>query len=248
MPSSSRTAPRTVSKLRRRPQQLPLALHTWGGRRPGAGRPKKPGSGPPHRSRASFASRYPVHVGLRVEAGLPSLRRTPSRRVLEACLREGKERDGFRLVHYSIQHHHLHFIVEASGARSLSSGVKALCIRIARRLNPLLERKGRVFAERYFARVLKTPKEVRACLRYVLLNGQKHESQRGVGHFPQGALDACSSARFFDGFRGRVPQSLDDNDAPVTQARTYLLRKAWRVHGLISRADIPGLCSRSGAP
>ena len=175
---------------------------------------------------------------LRVEKELPSLRRAKVVAVLVECLRESKERKGFRLVHYSIQH--LHLIVEAGGAGALSSGVRGLSIRIARRLNALLGRKGRVFAERYFARALKTPREVHNCLRYVLLNGAKHGAQRG-SVYRQGAKDPCSSARTFDGFRGVVPLPIDEDTSPVAQARTYLLCKGWKVHGLISLDDIPGL-------
>ena len=225
---------------RRERAQLGLSFHSWGGRRPGAGRPRTEGSGLPHRRRSPVASRHPVHLSLRVEPKLPSLRRAKERAVLEKCFREGKERAGFRLVHYSIQHHHIHLIVEAQGAEALSSGVRGLSIRIARLLNTLLGRKGRVFAERYFARALKTPREVHHCLRYVLLNGTKHEAQRGVA-YPRGGKDPCSSARYFDGFRGVVPVPLDEDTSPVAQARTYLLRKGWRVHGLISLCDIPGL-------
>jgi hypothetical protein len=40
-----------------RPVQLALTIRTWGGRRPGAGRPRKPGSGPAHRRQPAAASR-----------------------------------------------------------------------------------------------------------------------------------------------------------------------------------------------
>lgn len=187
-----------------------------------------------------MASRHPIHLCLQVEPELPSLRLAKVRTVLEECFRESKQRKGFRLVHYSIQHHHLHLIVEAQGSEALSRGTRGLSIRIARRINALLARKGRVFADRYFARALKTPREVHHCLRYVLLNGAKHEAQRGVV-YPKGGNDPFSSARYFDGFREVVPVPVDEVTSPVAQARTYLLRKGWRLHGLISMDDIPSL-------
>ena len=240
LPRSPATARRHPQRPRRPSGQLKLSMNTWGGRRKGAGRPRKEGSGPPHRSRSPVASRFPVHLCLKIEKALPSLRRQKARSVLEACFRDGKERDGFRLIHYSIQHHHLHLIAEAQGALALSRGVRGLSIRIARHLNRLWDRKGRVFAERYFARTLKTPREVRNALRYVLLNGARHDAARGV-LIARGGLDPYSSARTFDGFRGLEPQVLSAAKSPVAKARTYLLCRGWRVHGLISLSDVPAL-------
>ena len=41
----------------------------------------------------------------------------------------------------------------------------------------VFERRGSVFADRYHDRVLKTPREVRNALRYVLGNGRKHAAE-----------------------------------------------------------------------
>src|SRR5262249_58600166 len=46
-----------------------------GGYREGAGRPKEPGAGVPHRPRGRLDARYPVHVTVRVRADVPTLRR-----------------------------------------------------------------------------------------------------------------------------------------------------------------------------
>jgi len=167
----------TQRKRRHRPRQLELRPRTWGGRRDGAGRPSL--GRVPRVPRPPVASRFPVHVTLKLDESLPNLRTKPLFGVIEPCLRQGKERDGFRLVHYSVQGHHLHLIVEAQSAQDLGAGIKGLSVRIARRLNTTLGRTGRVFAERYFARVLKTPRQTRAAIAYVLLNARRHASQRG---------------------------------------------------------------------
>jgi len=87
-------------------------------------------------------------------------------------------RIGFRLVHYSVQAHHVHLIVEAQDREALARGLRGLSIRLARQLNKVLGRRGRLFVDRYYARALSTPREVRNGLRYVLLNTTRHESQR----------------------------------------------------------------------
>ena len=74
--------------------------------------------------------------------GVPSLRSQQCITVMRAAFRAGKERFGFRLVHYAVQPNHLHDR-EAKNKRALSSSARGLAIRIAMRLNHLLGRKGR---------------------------------------------------------------------------------------------------------
>jgi REP element-mobilizing transposase RayT len=101
--------------------------------------------------------------------------------LVRQALAAGKRRFGFSLVHFSVQRDHLHLIAEASDGRALSRGVQGLAIRIARAVNRQLARKGRLFADRYHARALKTPREVRFALRYVLLNVRKHAGGLDAG-------------------------------------------------------------------
>jgi REP element-mobilizing transposase RayT len=69
---------------------------------------------------------------------------------------EARLRFGMRIVHYSIQGNHLHLIVEVDDTVSLSRGVQGLAVRIARRLNALIRRRGAVFVDRYHAHALRT--------------------------------------------------------------------------------------------
>jgi REP-associated tyrosine transposase len=212
----------------------------WGGQREGSGR--KPGPRPrdPHRRRAALAARFPCNVTLRVRRGLPSLRSRPFVRELRYRLRGACERTRFRLVHYSIQADHLHLIVEASSSQDLARGMKSIGARVARAVNRVFARRGPVLADRYHRRVLRTPREVRNALAYVLLNVRKHFRQRW-GYAPAARLDAASSGRWFEGWRrepaGREPPG-DARD--VARPRTWLLVAGWRRHGLIDPAEVPG--------
>jgi hypothetical protein len=151
----------------------------------------------------------------------------------------------FRLAHYSVQHDHVHLIVEARDARALSGGVRSVAIRIARYVNELLSCKGTFWAERWHGRALSSPREVRNAILYVLANFRKH------GRRPTRAgIDPCSSGAYFDGWRGWAP----DSGMPppyaqrpprgialgsATQARTWLARRGWRRHGLIGLDEAP---------
>jgi REP element-mobilizing transposase RayT len=205
-----------------------------GGRRKGAGRkPKGPRPRVPHRARGPHAARYPVHVTLRIEDGLPSLRGRLAFLVVKGALADGCEKSGYRVVEYSVQGNHLHLLCEASCRERLVRGMQGLAVRIAKRLNRLWIRRGRVFADRYHERVLRTPREVRSALVYVLANARKH----GVALSEW--IDRCSSACWFGGFRDRRP----DVGSPLPGARTWLLGMGWRRVGLLLQADSP-----AGAP
>ena len=173
---------RVVRKRRRRVKvdQLTFDRLRWGGERPGAGRPKVPGSGVSHLRREALASRFPVHVTVRLKRGLASLRSGAPYHVLRMAFGKGCEKAGFRLVHFSVLGNHLHMIVEAKDRQSLSRGMQGLLVRVARGLNKLWNRKGGVFADRYHERILRTPKQVRNALCYVLCNARKHGLHRTV--------------------------------------------------------------------
>ena len=212
--------------------QLPLpARPTWGGRRAGAGRKRAPGRRPsvPHRARPPHAAAHPVHVTLRTDVAVRCLR---SARVFPAVARAlaASSTHEFRILQYSVQDDHLHLLVEAENARTLSSGVRGLAIRVARAVNRALGRRGSVWRGRYHARALTTPREVRHALVYVLMNRRKHAGNvRG--------LDPCSSGQWFDGWRDL--RLAARSTVPVARARTWLAAVGWRRHGLLGLDEHP---------
>ena len=102
-------------------------------------------------------------------------------------------------MHYSLQGNHAHLIVEAEDRVSLGRGMMAIGSRVARAVNRVAARSGRVLADRYHVRLLETPREVRAALRYVLLNARRHAAVAGAKLAKVIRLDPASSARWFDG-------------------------------------------------
>ena len=218
-------------RSRRTREQASFAFpFSWGGARPGAGRKRDPGSGVPHGTRPALGKTHPVHLTWRFVPGLPNLRSPGLAALLRHAFDAGKDRFGFRLVHYSIQSNHLHLIAEAEDERALSRGMQGLGVRIAKRLNKELDRAGRVLSDRYHARQLRSPREVRHALRYVINNALKHGVRCALP-------DPCSSGHVFDGWRD-FAHSLSAH-APVCTARTWLLRVGWRRNGLIALADAP---------
>jgi REP element-mobilizing transposase RayT len=163
------------------------------------------------------------------------LRRTREYVALRAAFARGREREGFRLVHYSVQNDHVHLIVEGNDRACITKGLRCLLIRIAKALNGVWGRRGGVFEDRYHDRLLRTPREVRSALVYVLNNGRKH------GVASAHALDRCASGPWFDGWLEEIRiRGMEGIERPVASPRTWLLRVGWRRHGLIGFAEMPG--------
>ena len=196
-------------------------------------------------------ARHPVHVTQRIAAGvlsdtgLPTLRRRDVYRIVRRAFVYGCQRDThggkFRICHYSVQRNHMHLIVEADSEAALSRGMQGFGIRVAKGINRVLGRTGRVFDDRYHAQPVTSPRQARNALTYVLLNAHKH------GEPVTGPTDPFSSADYFDGFTHATGPPADgdhDADPPVVSAQTWLLHTGWRRHGLISPFETPGPCRR----
>jgi REP element-mobilizing transposase RayT len=235
----------TIKCMTHRPQlELDLRLPIrWGGVKEGAGRKAAMRPKVWHRSRVEFPERNPGLVTIRVRSAVPSLRTLSLIRELERSLRALAKRTDFRVVHYSLQHDHVHLLVEAGGVAALSNGMKSLAARLARAVNRVFGRRGAVLDGRYHHRPLATPREVRAALAYVLLNARKHAGQRDPALASLNPwIDPASSGRWFDGWTERPAPPVDR--PAVVNAQTWLLRTGWRVHGRIRTDEVPGRAKR----
>ena len=222
----------------------------------------------PHEARAPHAKRFPLLITTRLCAELPSIRRpaeaariraaiaaanSAARTPEDASTRRSGETAPFQVVHHTIQSNHLHLVVEARDRAAVASGMKSLLVRIARALNRIWKRKGTVFADRFHERVLRTPRQVRNALVYVLQNLRKH------GIHLEGA-DPYSSGPGFDGWTtsrvqsrapsaGRVTAGTGTSRAPDSFLRaaraetpmpiTWLLGVGWQRHGRIDPGEWP---------
>ena len=223
------------------PVQLELPRHAgWGGRRVGAGRKRAAGVRPsvPHRRRPPHAPAHPLHLTLRVVSSVPSLRGLDVFPAVHAALSRA-QREGFRITTFSVQDDHLHLIVEASDRAVLVSGARGLQVRLARTINRMTGHRGRVMGDRYHIHVLRTPREVRFALVYVLHNFRKHQPGAST------VVDPCSSAGSFDGYDCATYAEPNDATKPP---RTWLLRVGWRRHGLLRPTERPATAHARGTP
>jgi REP element-mobilizing transposase RayT len=223
-----------------------------GGKRRGAGRPPKgKRAGSPHKPRPFLHARYPVHVTLRVVGAVGNLRRRCVYQAIREATLTTARREDFRIVHLSIQRNHVHLLVEADDKKALAAGMQGFQISAAKHLNAAISkgrpgprRRGTVFADRYHAEIITSPRQARHALSYCLNNFRKHQEDFRAP-MSGWAIDWFSSAVMFPGwaeygdapFLWRGPETYDP--LVVYQPRTWLLREGWRKSGPISCHEIP---------
>ncbi len=162
-------------------RQLELRLHPRGGKRKGAGRkPSGKTAGVSHLRRQPFARTFPVHVTMRMARHVYNLRSRRSFSVVARALAKAADRFGVRIVRFSVQGNHVHLIVEAATSDSLSRAMQGFTIRIAKGLNKMMQKRGRVMGDRFHSHVLRSPREVRRAVRYVRENHQHHGTARAL--------------------------------------------------------------------
>jgi REP element-mobilizing transposase RayT len=134
-----------------------------------------------------------LHVTTRVCDDVWNLRSQRCFRAIRRALERGCNRFGVRLIHFSIQGNHLHLVVESPDQVVLGRAIKGLLVRMARALNKVMDRKGQVFAHRYHAHLLRSPREAAHAVRYVLENWRVHALRDGRPA-PAGLDPYCSAA------------------------------------------------------
>jgi REP element-mobilizing transposase RayT len=215
------------------------------------GRPKKANAGASHQVREAFKPSEPVHVVLRVVRDVAGLRRAAIYRAIrEATLVAARNAEAFRIVHVSIQQTHVHMLVEAEGRTALAKGMQGFLISAAKQINRALvdeqgkKRRGRVFSDRYFAEVIRVPRQARHALAYVLNNWRKHHADRGAKSSTW-LVDPFSTGALFSGWKqleGKLvmwPIREGWLSMFVWLPRTWLLTEGWRRHGLVDAHEIP---------
>jgi len=184
-----------------------MRFRTWGGKRRNAGRkPKGARAGVSHLARARFERLRPVHVTVRMAPHVYHLRSRRCFSVLARALGAAAERFGVRIVQFSVLGNHVHLVVEAASDAALGRAMKGFSVRVARGLNRVMRRRGRVVGDRYHAELLRTPTQTRRTLRYVRMNAEHHGLARATPD----------------------PYASHGGGLALPAPRTWLLRYGWR--------------------
>ena len=231
------------------------------------GRPRKAGSGEWHKKRPAVKASEPLHITLRTVKAVGRLRRAAVYRAVREAMIVMLVRETCRIVQLSIQHNHVHLIVEAESRKALSKGMQAFQISAAKHINAEISkgklkgiswyeakrrglvtgerRKGQVFADRYHEETITTPRQARNAIAYVLNNWRKHKE-----HYDPRArgwqIDPFATGWSFDGWKERENEPFvwklreTYQPMPVWRPKTWLLSEGWRRYGLVSTHEVPG--------
>ncbi len=144
----------------------------------GAGRPRLSELNHiPHASRPDFKSTHPLHVTVKLfkenYCKLNLRNKDVAGKLKIAILRARSS--GLRIIHFSLQDDHVHLIIESHDKKILARGMRAFGISFSKQLNTLIGATGRVYKERYHLHILKSLREAKHALHYVLQNAKKHK-------------------------------------------------------------------------
>ena len=156
-----------------------------------AGRPAIHDIGIRHIKRAEIRKATPLHLTIKL------IRADIQNKIILKALRRAIMRarlQGMVVIHYSLEHDHVHLYAESSDNGTLARGMKALGVTLVKRINGHFKNKGSCYKTRYHLRILKSASEVKNVLNYILKNGIKHKRTRSV-------IDPYNSAIVLHDFR-----------------------------------------------
>lgn len=104
-----------------------------------------------------------------------------------------------------------------------------------------VRRRGQVFTDRYHVEIIRTPRQARHALAYVLNNWRKHREDAARTWL----VDPFSTGWSFMGWKQleralvlwRVPETYEPMF--VWLPKTWLLYEGWRRHGLVDCREVP---------
>lgn len=157
-------------------KQLSLNIYkgTHGGRRPKAGRKRVHSKGVAHEKREKVRTHTPLHINFKYKL---TVKNKEGLKALHKAIRNARAH-GLRINHFSLQHNHVHLIVQAANNDILTKGMRSLTITLSKVIG-----RGRIQLQRYHLHVLKSPREAQNAINYVLFNERKHTGKMTIDSY-----------------------------------------------------------------
>ncbi|MBC7427185.1 MAG: transposase [Bacteriovorax sp.] len=179
-----------------------------------AGRPAIHDQGIRHTKREEISRPRPLHLTIKL------IRADIQNKIFLKALRHAIVRarlQGLKIIHYSLEHDHIHLYAESSDNKTLGSGMKALGVSLVKKINIYFKRKGTCYKTRYHLRILRSASEVKNVINYILKNGIKHKRTNSV-------IDPYNSALVLHDFR-IVGMKVKPADNKIVKNEQSLLRE-----------------------
>ena len=142
-----------------------------------AGRPAIRERGIRHIKREEIKGLRPLHLTLKL------IRADIQNKIILKGLRYAIMRarlQGLRIIHYSLEHDHVHLYAESDNNETLGRAMKALGVTLVKRINRHFKKSGSCYKTRYHLRILRSATEVKNVLNYILKNGIKHKRTKSL--------------------------------------------------------------------
>ncbi|HLE11399.1 MAG: hypothetical protein A2504_17270 [Bdellovibrionales bacterium RIFOXYD12_FULL_39_22] len=205
-----------------------------GGSRIGSGRPKS-SKFISHVERPRIKRNMAIHVNLHLKETLTSinLRTKDFFKLFRQAVKSARRR-GLRIVHYSLMHNHLHLIVEAASNKELSKGMQSFALSLSKLVNHRVNAHiKKLWQDRYWMRLLPSPREIKIALQYVLKNPQKKFKNPTVMDLYSSvlAMSVDIIEKLFPDLKFKPPPDLVDRFNPLKKEilhrpTSYLLKQA----------------------
>ena len=156
-----------------------------------AGRPALFDRGIRHTKREEITRNSPLHLTIKL------IRADVQNKTILKALRHAIWRarlQGLSIIHYSLEHDHIHLYAEANDNLVLAKSMKALGGSLVKKINFYFKTKGRCYKTRYHLRILRSATEVKNVINYILKNGIKHRRTKSI-------IDPYNSALVLHDFR-----------------------------------------------
>jgi REP element-mobilizing transposase RayT len=138
----------------------------------GAGRKAIHDIGIRHVKRAPILRAMPLHLTIKLKKAQiqnKEILKALKHAILRARLK------GLKIIHFSLEHNHVHLYVECENNDILTKGMIAFGVSLAKKTNKFFKSKGQVYKTRFHLRILRSASEVKNVINYILKNGIKHK-------------------------------------------------------------------------
>ncbi len=218
-------------------KQISMDLFSHGGARKGAGKKKLNRGMQNHLARPTISNRHPLHINVKIVNNLPNLRSKKLFKIVKRAISRARIR-GFRINQFAILKNHIHLIVEGENNKLLGKAMQAFTISLAKSINGLSGRRGKVFVDRYHLHILKTPTEVKNALIYLFKNAARHYNLKNIFD-PYSSLVAFPYKEkllkmvgflvpnFLNSF-DEICEHFDEIAGMLDPPKSYLLRVGWQ--------------------
>jgi REP element-mobilizing transposase RayT len=145
----------------------------------GAGRPAIHDKAIRHIGRPKFIKPRSLHLTIKVRENKADIKTKRLLKALHHAIKRARLKD-LKIIHYSLEHNHVHLLAEANSDKILKTGMQAFGISFSKAINRTKKLNGTVYKHRYHFRRISSSRELKNVLHYIFSNGIKHGRTKSI--------------------------------------------------------------------